>query len=266
MIHPPHREVARFGSAGNELPDRAARPRGAVRLGSPGPWPVLPPRKSRAAQHTGTSQCVSNRLHEDNGVDSAADHADGEREQVVAEPQVADAEEVDFGDLLEDGGEGTRQGEDREGPFAITVEGEAEIRHEALQEAGAQNHDAVRIPRKDLRHPVHGFGDSCCARLADDIAAERAGNVEAAADCSKGKKAVAAGKGHEQAPEHGIGSAENAVDHADNRHDDDLHQREANEKLSAGAVHEVGNCRQDDADNGNDEIEDADSHRKILAV
>src|SRR5580704_11405430 len=120
----------------------------------PSGWGALDPGrcfrrgKSRAAQHTGTSQCVSNRLHEDDGVDSAADHADGESEQVVAEPQVADAEEVDFGDLLEDGGEGTRQGEDREGPFAITVEGEAEIRHEALQEAGAQNHDAVRIPRK----------------------------------------------------------------------------------------------------------------------
>ena len=73
-----------------------------------------------------------------------------------------------------------------------------------LEETRGQHHDAVRISGKNLGHPVHRLGERRGTGLADDVAAQRSRDVEAAADRRKCQEAVAARERHEEATSHGI--------------------------------------------------------------
>ncbi len=130
-----------------------------------------------------------------------------------------------------------------------------------MKETGAQNHDAVRIGREHLGDAVHRLCDGGGAGFADDVAAQRSGDVEAAADGRESEEAVAAREGHEEAAGHGIRRAEHTVDHADDRHDDDFKERECNERFAAlAAIDEIGDGSQRNGDGRDDQVDQPNRH------
>src|SRR6202022_3647884 len=89
----------------------------------------------RATKYAGTGKRMGDRLHQDDRVDGAAGHADDERQEIVGKAHIADAEEIDLRDLLQEGRERAGQGDHLEGPLPVTIEGESQVGHEALEEA-----------------------------------------------------------------------------------------------------------------------------------